>query len=102
MKAKLYFIHKGVHYTSENTLYLTLFKEYFDAIDEGTKTIEYREDSPHWQSRLMRLNEFKKFDFVFFKNGYNPKSPIMLIECKGIRLTDCFEIDLGEKIYVRR
>jgi hypothetical protein len=43
---------------SPQTLQLTLKREYFAQIVEGTKGIEYREYKPYWKSRL----EGKKYE----------------------------------------
>lgn len=50
------------------TLHLNLKKEYFDAIRDGTKKLEYRLRTRFW----MRIIEGKDFDQVLFKSGYPP------------------------------
>lgn len=69
----------------------------------GMKTEEYREIKPYWIKRIAKewnlLNEeltiwekgnemFKSmpFDRIEFTNGYNPKSPKVILECKGIEI----------------
>jgi hypothetical protein len=79
---------------NKKTIKLTLKKQWFDMIEAGIKTEEYREIKPYWIERL--CNEFgfisylgtgfKKFDFIQFTNGYNPKSPKIIVECKGIEI----------------
>jgi len=54
-------------------LHLTLKKKWFDLIESGLKTEEYREIKPYWTKRF----ENKKFDRVIFKNGYSANAPIM-------------------------
>lgn len=61
-------------------LHLTIYKQWFDEIREGTKTEEYRLIKPHWEKRLRN----KKFDVVCFRNGFHVNSPIMYVECLGI------------------
>lgn len=56
-------------------LHLTLKKQWYDLVNSGEKTEEYREIKPYWQSRL-QINgyhqfEFKSFVGVFFRNGYS-------------------------------
>ena len=70
------------------TLKLTLNKKWFDLIEKGIKTEEYREIKQYWQTRL-QINgyhrfEFKKFDLVEFTNGYNKNSPQITVECLNI------------------
>lgn len=73
------------------TLKLTLNKQWFDMIEKGIKTEEYREIKDYWIKRFKetspkRLAAFKHFDLVEFTNGYNKKSPQVTMECKGIEI----------------
>jgi hypothetical protein len=68
--------------SKRRVLQLTLKREFFAQIVEGTKTTEFRKYKPHWKSRL----EGKEFDKVHFRNGYLESSPEMDVECRGIRL----------------
>ncbi len=65
----------------KRVLSLTLMREYFDAIAEGTKRFEYRECKPYWTVRL----EGRDYDEVHFRNGYATKSPFMRIRFKGTK-----------------
>lgn len=47
-------------------LNLNLKKCWFDMIDSGEKTEEYREVKPYWVARLSRT-----YDAVCFRNGYS-------------------------------
>ena len=68
-------------------LHLTLQKQWFDQILDGTKTIEYREYKKYWIDRLQeKVGSFKKFDVIHFKNGYNPDAPFMVVELNEIRI----------------
>ena len=88
-----------------NTLKLTLNKKWFDLIEKGIKTEEYREIKKYWVDRLCQKHppsviaggdlsgkhdnmqyDIKKFDFVEFTNGYNKLSPQITMECKGIEV----------------
>jgi hypothetical protein len=60
-------------------LELTLKREWFDMIARGEKKEEYRNPTD-WI--LSRLNG-KEYDFVRFRNGYNPGSPICVCEYRG-------------------
>jgi len=87
------------------TLKLTLNKEWFDLIQRGIKTEEYREIKSYWVNRLCKKYplsviaggdlsskhdniqyEIKKFDFVEFTNGYNKKSPQITFEISDITI----------------
>jgi hypothetical protein len=62
------------------TLYLTLKKQWFDLINDGIKTEEYREIKPYWQTRL----EGKAYDVVEFRNGYQKDASKMTFKIKEI------------------
>lgn len=69
-------------------LSLPINKKWFDLILSGEKKEEYREIKPHWTSRIIdkKIGGFNDFQYVNFRNGYNPKSPFMVVECKGIEI----------------
>ena len=72
-------------------LYLTLYAEYFYAILNGTKTIEYRKLSEYYEKRFK-----KKYDVIYFINGYGKHRPYMIIELIKIKKTKKFyELYLG-------
>lgn len=90
------------------TLKLTLNKQWFDMIEKGIKTEEYREIKDYWTTRLCfaLFNEngnqrdlvfpidkedfhrlmFKDFNLVEFTNGYSKSSRQITMECKGIEI----------------
>jgi hypothetical protein len=77
------------------TLYLQLEKKWFDQIESGEKTEEYRELKPYWINRLIG----RKYDRILFVNGYNKDSRRMVVECEGISIVGClFVIKLGKKL----
>ena len=76
-------------------LHLNLYRKYYDAIADGTKTIEYRDKTDYWKKRL----ENKEWDHVHFKNGYRKDARTMLVEYKGMDITDRYEIRLGSILY---
>ena len=106
--------------TNKKILRLTLSKQWFDLIEKGIKTEEYREVKRYWIQRLCNEVEwemdssweavYKKFDFVQFTNGYNKKSPQITLQFLGLRLgkgnpdwgampkTDYFVIELGREV----
>ena len=60
-------------------LHLNLYRKYFDAIVDGTKTIEYRDKTDYWKRKL----EGRKYDIIKFRNGYTKDAPTMLVEYEG-------------------
>lgn len=87
-------------------VYLTLKKQWFDLINSGVKTEEYREIKSYWEKRL----ENKSYDVVKFKNGYHKDAPTMsfkineIVKGKGntewgaIQGETYYVIKLGERI----
>jgi len=89
-------------------LRLTLKKQWFDMIASGEKKEEYREIKDYWWMRLVQCGQTvgtndgrsyfelpvdkwemkmpKKYDYVEFKNGYSKDAPMLLVECKGIKI----------------
>ena len=67
--------------TEKRVLSLTLMREYFDAIADGTKRFEYRECKPYWKVRL----EGRNYDEVHFRNGYATKAPFMRVQFKSVK-----------------
>src|ERR1035437_325529 len=65
---------------TKKTLFLTIKKESFDKIKSGEKTEEERQCNPFYISRLLKLNEFVKYDSIMFVNGYRKDSPQIEIE----------------------
>ena len=73
-------------------LHLNLYRKYFDAIADGTKTIEYRDKTDYWKKRI----EGREYDIIKFRNGYAKDAPTMLVEYNGYDITDRYEIKLGK------
>ena len=73
-------------------LHLNLYRKYFDAILNGEKTIEYRDITPYWSKRL----EGRHYDVIKFRNGYRKDAPEMVVEYKGMYVSDSeYAIVLG-------
>jgi hypothetical protein len=51
-------------------LQLALKSEYFDAIRDGTKTVEFRVDNAYWRSRLFQGHRVRTFDGIVLTKGY--------------------------------
>ena len=62
-------------------LHLNLHREFFTAIANKQKRIEYRRQSRYWRKRL----EERKYDAILFRNGYAKDAPEMLVEFRGLR-----------------
>ena len=90
-------------------LRLSLKKKWFDLIQSGVKTEEYREIKPYWYHRLHN----KHFDCVEFTLGYPKKDDMsrrMMFNVKGIFIgegvselgapdgVNVYVIALGERI----
>lgn len=85
-------------------LYLTLKKVYFDQIALDKKKVEYRQIKPYWIKRLLdEKGRFRKFDEVWFRNGYKKNSPFMRVECKSIGFKDDsnYAIHLGKILEIK-
>lgn len=100
------------------TLKLTLKNKWFNLVNTGKKTEEYREIKAHWIKRFISLNFTRKdylnggaaelilqnpqyfaeertkhFDRIEFKNGYAKNSPTIICEFNG------FEIRTGDPAF---
>lgn len=107
------------------TLYLPLKKKWYEMIENGIKTEEYREIKPYWKQRLLKCGNcwgdyilvvntynkgfllFEKFDVVKFSYGYTKRTMTFKIEDISIGKgkkewgapdEDVFIIKIGELI----
>jgi len=96
---------------SNDTLHLVLTKKWYDMIDSGEKTEEYREYCPHWDKRIWdRRRELK---YVTFQLGYKKDAPRMTFKIrmsgkaerkpewgylKRYRYDGCYIIRLGKRV----
>ena len=62
------------------TLFLPLKKEWYELIEKGIKTEEYREIKDFWFKRLTNKN----FKYVQFSYGYTKRT--MTFICEGIEI----------------
>jgi len=81
----------------DKILHLNLYRKYFDAIANGTKTIEYRDKTDYWKKRI----ENREYDIIKFRNGYAKDAPTMLVEYLGYNISDRYEIKLGKVLEVQ-
>lgn len=78
----------------DRILHLTLHREYFAQIADGSKREEYRDRTAYWKARL----EGRSYDIIRFRNGYGPAVPEMDVEWKGLNpgRKDCYAVRLGK------
>ena len=88
-------------------LHLTLKKKWFDLIASGEKKIEYRDLKPYWSKRLTDDYYPKKFDEIYFTNGYGKDKPFMRVEWKGMKGVELcnnkgvYAIELGKVLEIK-
>lgn len=87
----------------KSVLHLNLRREWFAAIANRTKRIEYRAQKPYWRRRL----EGRDYDTIQFRNGYATNAPEMLVEFRGLRRygrgrNAYYAIQLGRILRIRR
>ena len=76
----------------KKVLHLNLYRKYFDQILKKEKIIEYRDITPYWSKRL----EGRHYDVIKFRNGYRKDAPEMVVENKGMYVSDSeYAIVLG-------
>lgn len=67
-----------------NTLIIIIKKEWFDEIAAGRKTIENRDVTPFWTSRLFDVSGMRRnYDRLEFINGYNTNARRMITGFEG-------------------
>ena len=76
----------------KKVLHLNLYRKYFDQILKKEKIIEYRDITPYWSKRL----EGRHYDVIKFRNGFRKDAPEMVVEYKGMYISDSeYAIVLG-------
>lgn len=86
----------------EKPLYLVMQSIWFNKIESGEKTEEYRDGTDHYKSKIFNrdkktkeINSFKNFKTVLLQEGYHPNARRMIVEVKKIELMRDFTIHLG-------
>lgn len=102
----------------KKTLHLVLKKKWWDMIESGVKTEEYREVKPYYEKRLYRCSRYdeygriikdhyKHYDYVCFHKGYTANTMTFEIESIsvgkgkpewGAPKEDVFIIKLGKVV----
>ncbi|ASK29750.1 hypothetical protein CEY12_06355 [Chryseobacterium sp. T16E-39] len=82
----------------EKPLFLIMQKVWFDKIESGEKTEEYRDNTEFYQSRLLNKAKtaFKNYRTVILQIGYNSDAKRMTVEIEKITLKRDFTIHLGK------
>jgi len=81
----------------EKPLFLIMQKVWFDKIESGEKTEEYRSNTAYYQSRLLNQSKtaFKNYRTVILQVGYSTDAKRMIVEVEKITLKRDFTIHLG-------
>lgn len=91
------------------TLHLVLKGVWYDKINRGEKTCEYRECKNYWNTRFARADCTAPcpYDKVRFRRGYAANAPTMEFEIQNIsicnesndlNLPECWAIKLGRRL----
>jgi hypothetical protein len=67
-----------------STIKLSLRKEAFQQVLSGKKKYEYRDVSEWIESRLLKDNTWRKYEFIEFTNGYGYHKPWLKCRFKGV------------------
>ena len=80
------------------TLVIVIKSEWFDQIAAKTKTIEYRDVTPFWTSRLFdKDGKRRKYDRIEFINGYNKDARRMITGFEGFNIRgQTYNIKIGK------
>jgi len=85
------------HAVEKKPLYLPIERYYFNQIESGEKKIEYRDDTPHYQSRFLNKNgEIRNHKVLLLQEGYHDDARRMLVEIVDIQHKQQFETHLGQ------
>lgn len=87
----------------QKPLYLVMQSIWFNAIENCSKTDEYRDGTDFYKSRLCNIDKktgkitsFKNYRTVILQEGYHPGARRMVVEIKRVTLKRDFTIHLGE------
>lgn len=77
-------------------LFLIMQSYWFDEIESGRKTEEYRDKTDFYKSRFLNKDRsFKNYETAILQEGYHKNARRMVIEVKRIELDDVFTVHLG-------
>lgn len=87
----------------QKPLFLVMQKVWFDQIEKGQKTEEFRDGTDFYKSRLCNIDKntgeitsIKKYKAVVLQVGYHSNAKRMIVEVKKIDLKRDFTIHLGK------
>ncbi|KFC22940.1 hypothetical protein [Chryseobacterium sp. FH1] len=87
----------------QKPLYLVMQSVWFNKIENGSKTEEYRDGSQFYKSRFCNIDKktgeiisFKNYKSAILQEGYHAGARRMIIEVKKIELKRDFTIHLGQ------
>jgi hypothetical protein len=80
------------------TVHLIVKYEFYDAIERGDKTIEYRTNNHYWRRRIVGIKQdaSDQARTVTFHRGYSKET--MTFEINYIVLGEVIEIHLGRRL----
>jgi hypothetical protein len=78
-------------------LHLVLKHIYYDAIDRGEKTVEYRDNTDYWRKRIMTNWNSNGGNIVIFHKGYTKQTMAFRIKMPVLNGAQ-IELHLGERL----
>ena len=66
----------------KEVLHLVLMRDPFERIMNGTKPVEYRDNTPYWYKRL---ND-KDIKYIYFQYAYHKNPTHMVVECTTVKV----------------
>lgn len=79
---------------TDRVLYLNLTRHWYQCVENGSKTHEYRALTPYW---VKRINRVQSGDFVAFRLGYT--NTTILRQIINIRVITGWELPQAEYEY---
>lgn len=85
-------LQQGIN--NQSIVYMTIKNVYLQQMRDGVKHVEYRDDTDYYLKKFFNLTAKGKIEstkaitHLLLQGGYNPDSPRVLIELKGIVLYD--------------
>ena len=83
---KLQSVYNKLNIKDEEVLYLTIKREFFNRILNGTKKVEFRDNADYYWRKIANFgkkNEYvddKPLKYILLQAGYEPTSPRLLVE----------------------
>lgn len=92
-------LYKSVLPEDARILRLPINRYWFNIILQDVLVEDARKVNSYWSQRLIDRWDgtspvFKTFDYLVFINGYQTDSPVIITECRGIRLVEPTEMTI--------